>query len=94
MYIILRIVGALLLAYFVSRITLRFPYQSRRFRALMQAHGLAFVLCTVVVVAARMPLGVFSVRQLGVLLAAQITWLSVDQLRRNYPENRRETFEP
>lgn len=89
MYIILRIVGALLLAYFASRLTLRLPNSSRRFRALIRAHALAFAVSATLIAVARFPLGVFSVRQLGILLAAQVTWLSIDQLRRNYPENRR-----
>ncbi|MDP3906645.1 hypothetical protein [Novosphingobium sp.] len=89
LYIILRIAGALLLAYFMSRATLRLPNPSRRFRALLRAHALAFALSAAVIAIARFPLGVFSVRQLGILLAAQISWLSIDQLRRNYPENRR-----
>lgn len=89
MYIILRVIGALLLAYFASRITLRLPNNSRRMRALIRAHALAFGVSAGLIAIARLPLEVFSVRQLGILLAAQITWLSVDQLRRNYPENRR-----
>lgn len=91
MYIILRIAGALLLAYFASRLTLRLPNPSRRFLALIRAHFVAFVLSSVVIMLARVPLGVFSVRQLLILLAAQVTWLSVDQLRRNYPESRRKS---
>lgn len=91
MYIILRIAGALLLAYFVSRLTLRLPNRSRRFRALIRAHLLAFGLSSVVIMLARVPLGVFSPRQLLILLAAQVTWLSIDQLRRNYPESRRKS---
>lgn len=89
MYIVLRIVGALLLAYFASRLTLRLPNGSRRFRSLIRAHSQAFAISVAIIAVARVPLGVFSVRQLGILLAAQITWLSIDQLRRNYPENSR-----
>lgn len=89
MPIIMRIVGALLLAYFISRLTLRLPNPSRRFKGLMYAHFLAWLGCCVIILLARLPLGVFAVRQTMILLAAQIFWLSVDQLRRNYPEMRR-----
>ncbi|WP_374420416.1 hypothetical protein [Novosphingobium arvoryzae] len=86
MPIIMRIAGALLLAYFISRVTLRLPNRWRRFQGLFYAHFLAWLICCLVIIAARLPLGVFSLRQTVILAAAQIVWLSVDQLRRNYPE--------
>ncbi len=82
----MRIAGALLLAYFISRVTLRLPNRWRRFQGLFYAHFLAWLICCLVIIAARLPLGVFSLRQTVILAAAQIVWLSVDQLRRNYPE--------
>lgn len=82
----MRIAGALLLAYFISRVTLRLPNRWRRFQGLFYAHFLAWLICCLVIIAARLPLGVFSLRQTVILSAAQIVWLSVDQLRRNYPE--------
>lgn len=88
MPIIMRIAGALLLAYFISRLTLRMPNRWRRFQGLFYAHFLAWLICCLIVMAARVPLGIFSLRQTGILLAAQIVWLSIDQLRRNYPERR------
>lgn len=82
----MRIAGALLLAYFISRVTLRLPNRWRRFQGLFYSHFLAWLICCLVIIAARLPLGVFSLRQTVILAAAQIVWLSVDQLRRNYPE--------
>lgn len=85
MQIILRIVGAVLLAYFVSRLTLRLPNPLKRFPALMLAHLLAFAINALIIMALRSPLNVFAPRQTLILLFAQIAWLLIDQMRGNHP---------
>ncbi|MBW8785729.1 MAG: hypothetical protein JF593_14015 [Novosphingobium sp.] len=88
MPVLLRIVGAMLATYFVSRATLRLPLPLHGTVGLLVAHVLSLGLCVAVLIALRLPLGAFTVRQILLYLAAQAVWFIVDGLRRRRPRPR------
>ena len=77
----MRVIGALVLTYFLSRalrwLVQRPPSVSR----LVAAHVLSFTFLALLVIALRQPMGVFRFSQLGVYLAAQAAWLLLDLYR-------------
>lgn len=85
MPVLLRILAALVLTFWISRLTLRMPNPWRKNGALMLAHGVSFVLSSVLLIVLRAPIGVFAPRQLLIILAAQLCWLVFDRMRHAYP---------
>lgn len=88
MNVILRIVGALILTYLISRITLRLPIFAKRTWGLVLAHIVALGAAAAIIAAIRAPAGAFSPLQLIVYAAAQVCWFLFDKLCRNYPRGR------
>jgi hypothetical protein len=88
MQILIHFVGALILAYFISRVILLLPLAVRRIWGLLLAHAITLALCLALVAAARAPMQAFAVQQLGELLAAQGFWLLFDLLRKVSPRLR------
>ncbi len=87
MAILMRVAGALIFAYFMSRLTLRLPNPYVRLKALMLAHLLSLIALAVLVAAVRIPAGAFAPRQILILAAAQFAWLFFDRIRHNYPQS-------
>ncbi len=81
-------VGALILAYFISRVLLVVPLATRRITGLVLVHGITLGLCLALVIAIRAPMQAFAVQQLGELFAAQGFWLLFDLLRKVSPRLR------
>lgn len=86
MAILMRVAGALIFAYFMSRLTLRLPNPYERFKALLFAHLLSLVALAALVAVVRVPANAFAPRQILIFAAAQIAWLFFDRIRRNYPQ--------
>lgn len=81
----LQFVGALLLTFFISRITVRLPLPSHEMRRLLIAHAIAFVLAGALIMFVRGPHGHFSPLALAPVLAMQFVWLLIDRARHNLP---------
>lgn len=86
MHPLIRFVGAFLLAYFVSRVTLRLALMGigPRHRSLVVpiAHTSAFVLIAGLLWIIRSPVGAFSLRTLFASVIAQTAWLMIDSARK------------
>lgn len=76
-----RIVGAILLTYFVSRATLRLPLPLPHPYSAIVAHALSFAAIALVIVMLRQPIGAFALTQLAVYVLPQALWLAIDLLR-------------
>lgn len=85
MEFMLRIVGAMLFAYFGSRILMRVPNPLGRHFGLVLVHGLCFAGISLLVILMRAPLDVFQIRQLMIFGLAQTAWLIYDLLRGTFP---------
>ena len=79
---VVRLIGALLLTYFASRITRRLAIGRRHSPRLLLVHGLAFGGVVLVVAIIKLPQGQFTMQTLGELLAAQLFWLVLDGARK------------
>ena len=88
MQILIHFVGALILAYFVSRTILLLPLATRRITGLLLAHAITLGLCLAPVVVIRAAMQAFAVQQVGELVAAQGFWLLFDLLRKVSPRLR------
>jgi len=77
----MRVIGALVLTYFVSRALRWFGLRPPSVTKLVAAHVLSFVLLALLVIVVRQPLHVFTVPQLAVYLIAQAIWLLLDLYR-------------
>ena len=86
MHPLIRFVGAFVLAYFVSRITLRLALAGigPRYRSLVvpMAHALALVLIAGLVWVMRSHAHAFSPRSLFGSILAQMLWLTIDSARK------------
>jgi hypothetical protein len=82
MNMLVRLIGALLLTYFVSRVTRRLPIGRGRSSGLLYQHGLAFGIVVLAVAVIKHPHGQFTLQTLGGLLAAQLFWLTLDGTRK------------
>ncbi len=81
----LKLIGALILTYLVSRLTLRLHLSERRLNALVLAHALALALLALLLMALRVPQAVFRLGQLAPYAPAQFLWLCLDGVRRVRP---------
>jgi hypothetical protein len=79
---VVRLIGALLLTYFASRITRRLPISHGHSPRLLPIHGLALCGAVLVVAMIKLPQGQFTLKTLGGLLAAQLFWLVFDGARK------------
>ena len=78
---LMQVIGALVLTYFLSRGLRRAGLKPPSVARLVAAHVLSFALLALLVVALRQPIDVFRVPQLGVYLLAQAAWLLLDLYR-------------
>jgi len=88
MQILIHFIGALILAYALSRLTRFVPLATHPMRGLVISHLLALVLVLGLVAALRIPLHAFSIQQVWQVLLAQCVWLLVDVVRQNWPRLR------
>ena len=77
----MRVIGALVLTYFLSRALRWFGLKPPSVIRLVAAHVLSFLILTLVVIALRQPIDVFGVSQLWVYVLAQAAWLLLDLYR-------------
>ena len=84
MHPLVRLFGALLLTYFVSRVTCRLSMRQGRSPRLLVAHSLSFGVVAAAVAAIKLPQGQFTLQTLGGLMAAQLFWLVVDGARKQF----------
>lgn len=89
MHPLVKLIGALLLAYFVSRVARRLPIRQGRSPGLLVAHSISFGVVVLAVAAIKVPQGQFTSQTLGGLLAAQLFWLVVDGARNQFRAGRR-----
>ena len=85
MQILIHFIGALLIAYVLSRVTMRVQLASSPWRALLASHMLAMVLALVGLAVVKLPLHAFGLLQGAQMLAAQSLCLLLDLIRRNTP---------
>lgn len=85
MQILIHFIGALLIAYLVSRLTLRLRLASTPWRSLLASHALALVSGLVGLAVVKQPLHAFGPLQGAQMLAAQTLCLLLDVIRRNTP---------
>jgi hypothetical protein len=76
-----KLLGALLLTYFVSRLTMRLPSPLRGTRAVALAHGLAFAAIALLLFVLRGPSHAFDAEQMLVYVSPQVLWWLLDLLR-------------
>ena len=79
---LVKLIGALLLTYFASRLTRCLPIGQGRSPSLLVAHSISFGAVVLAVAAIKLPQGQFTSQTLGGLLAAQLFWLVVDGARK------------
>lgn len=84
MHPLVKLIGALLLTYFASRLTRRLPIGRGRSANLLVAHSLSFGVVVLAVAAIKVPQGQLTSQILGELLAAQLFWLVVDGTRKQF----------
>ena len=77
----MRVIGALVLTYFVSRALRWFGLKPPSVTRLVAAHLLSFLILTLVVIALRQPTSTFEVSQLWIYILAQAAWLLLDLYR-------------
>lgn len=85
MNFLMPLIGALAFSYFGSRIALRFSGAVGGWVGLLIAHAASLAMITLIILAMRYPLGVFSPRQVGVFLVPQVFWFLFDYLRGTFP---------
>ena len=77
----MRLIGAFVLTYFVSRALRWFGLKPPQVTKLVAAHVLSFVILALVALALRQPTDTFSMPQLWVYFFAQAIWLLLDLYR-------------
>ena len=77
----MRVIGALVLTYFVSRALRWFGLKPPAVSKLVAAHVLSFVILALIAIALRQPADTFRVSQLAVYVVAQAAWLLLDLYR-------------
>jgi hypothetical protein len=77
----MRVIGALVLTYFVSRLLRRLGLQPPSVAKLAAAHVLSFATLALLALALRYSTDTFTVPQLAVYLFAQAAWLLLDLYR-------------
>jgi len=77
----MRLIGAFVLTYFLSRLMRRAGLRPPNPAKLVAAHVLSLVILTLLAIALRQPLDVFRVPQLWVYVVAQGAWLLLDLYR-------------
>ena len=77
----MRVIGALVLTYFVSRALRWFGLRPPSVTKLAAAHLLSFVILALLAIALRQPANTFAVPQLWVYVFAQGVWLLLDLYR-------------
>jgi hypothetical protein len=77
----MRVIGAFVLTYFLSRALRWFGLKPPSVTRLVAAHLLSFLLLTLVVLALRQPIDTFRFSQLWVYVLAQAAWLLLDLFR-------------
>jgi hypothetical protein len=76
-----KLLGAMLLTYFVSRATLRLPSPLRGAWAVAMAHALGFAAIALLLFLVRGPSQTFSAEQMLVYVSPQVLWWLLDLLR-------------
>lgn len=76
-----QLLGAVLLTYFVSRLTLRLPLPLGRMAGTVLAHALALLAILGAVFAVRAGAGAFVLDQTLIYLSPQVLWCLLDLLR-------------
>lgn len=85
MQILIHFIGALLIAYWVSRLTLRLRLAATPWRSLLASHALALVVALAALAVVKLPLHAFGLLQGAQMLAGQSLCLLLDAIRRNTP---------
>lgn len=80
-----KLLGAMLLAYFVSRVTLRLPIPLGQNWRILSAHGLSLIAIIALIAVVRNPVEPVSGDTLMVCLAPQVFWWLFDLLRKHRP---------
>lgn len=76
-----RILGALIVTYFVSRLTLRLPVSLTQSWGILLCHAIALVVIAAGVSILQSVAGAFSLEHLMVYLSPQVLWCLLDLLR-------------
>lgn len=76
-----KFLGAMILTYFVSRLTLRLPSPFGKSWGILLAHAIALGIIAAFVVTWRNAAGAFAADQLLVYLSPQVMWCILDLLR-------------
>lgn len=76
-------IGALVLTYFFSRLTLRLPNPLKKAKGIAFAHGLSFVAVMLLLIAVRGSANAFGAEQLFSCLAFQTFWWLFDLARQH-----------
>lgn len=79
---LIRLIGALLLTYFASRVTRRLPIRQGRLPSVLVAHIISLGVVVVVVAVIKLPMEQLTLQTLGGLMAAQMFWLVLDGVRK------------
>jgi hypothetical protein len=77
----MRLIGAFVLTYFLSRALRWFGLRPPSAAKLVAAHVLSFAILVLVVLALRLPTDTFRTSQLGIYVLAQGVWLLLDLYR-------------
>jgi len=77
----MRVIGAFVLTYFLSRLLRRMGLQPPSVAKLAAAHVISLVILSLLAVALRSPTDTFAVPQLWVYVLAQSAWLLLDLYR-------------
>jgi len=77
----MRVIGALVLTYFLSRVLRRFGLRPPSVARLVAAHVLSFTLLALLALVLRVPSDTFRPSQLWVYFLAQAAWLLLDLYR-------------
>jgi hypothetical protein len=82
---LIHFIGALILAYAISRLTRFLPLSPHPYRALFANHALAFALILGLLAVLRLPVHAFGLEQVAQAFLAQMVWLIMDAARQNWP---------
>lgn len=85
MDLLMRIAGAMIFTYFLSRLALRLPNPLKGVLGTVLAHAVSLAAISLLVMAMRSPLDVFRIHQLLIFVIAQGVWLAFDVLRGTFP---------
>jgi len=85
MDLLMRIAGAMIFTYFLSRLALRLPSPLKGVFGTVLAHAISLAAISLLVMAMRSPLDVFRFHQLLIFVVAQAVWLAFDMVRGTAP---------